>query len=102
MKIFVVLFVLMSITVIVAEEVTFFWDINHQGASINKRVSHKCKNLREFADKISSVNTQGHCIYVYRRYNCKGRHASIAPGTSCHSDFKDCDMNDHVRSVKLC
>lgn len=54
------------------------------------------------SDKASSVNTHGSCIRVYRHYNCQGYKKEIKPGTGCHSNWADCDFDDHIRSVSGC
>jgi len=50
----------------------------------------------------SSVDTDGACIFVFLQDNCQGSTVKIAPGTGCHSNFKDCGINDSVASYKLC
>lgn len=91
------------ITNVLTERVTFWSDFNFSGEEYHiDMVYGKCYKLGISNDRISSMSTQGTCVNLYTRDDCFGGNFRLEPGSSCHSNFGDCDMNDRISSVRLC
>lgn len=82
--------------------ITFYEHAQFKGRSDSPNLSKRCHNLDYFNNRISSINTNGKCVKVFDSPNCRGKSRSIAPGTNCHKNLKDCGMNDLVSSMRIC
>lgn len=88
---------------VVSERVTLWSDFNFSGEEYHiDMVSGKCYKLGISNDRISSMNTRGACVNLYTRDDCFGETFRLEPGSSCHQNFGECDMNDRISSVRLC
>ncbi|KAF8366579.1 hypothetical protein PRIPAC_84408 [Pristionchus pacificus] len=75
-----------------------FWD-----GRVHRVVSDECEDIpMKMKDEISSLNTHGTCIFIYKKRGCSGDWAVIAPGTYGHSNLKDISFDDIVRSIGPC
>lgn len=59
-------------------------------------------------DRISSVDTHGHCVIMWEHKNCKGDYMELPSGVGCSRDFQRYEMKDgrswdsKVSSVSAC
>lgn len=91
------------ITNVVSERVTFWSDVNFNGEEYHIEMVHgQCYKLGISNDRMSSMDTHGACVNLYTREDCFGGTFRLEPGSSCHQNFGDCDMNDRISSVRLC
>lgn len=79
-------------------DVKFFEHVLFQGESVLVSIHHsnQCVNL---GPHLSSIDTYGREIIGYPSSDCEGSAFSIP--NSCHDDFRKCDLNDKVLSIKL-
>lgn len=99
-----VVILIFAITFFVVDSafITFYEHAHFKGRSDSPNLSKKCHNLDSFNNRISSINTNGKCVKVFVSPNCRGRSRSIAPGTNCHNNLKECGMNDLISSMRIC
>lgn len=91
------------ITNVVSERVTFWSDVNFSGEEYHIEMAYgQCYKLGISNDRMSSMDTHGACVNLYTREDCFGGTFRLEPGSSCHRNFGDCDMNDRISSVRLC
>jgi len=96
---FVIAFVLSSVVLsaLSGEAVTIYKDKHHSGTSskINFLFS-KCVDFESnMRDQVSSINTQGECVILWFRSDCRGYYARIAPGTKNHHDLSQVFFNNN-------
>ncbi|UJR19054.1 hypothetical protein I4U23_022185 [Adineta vaga] len=80
---------------------------NHHGMKLVDRSlgdhDGTCFNVEGWAnDRASSVNTHGSCFMLFEHHSCHGGSMEAAPGTPCHSNFRECNFNDKLTSYRLC
>src|SRR5438874_1841352 len=104
-------------------KVNLYADANHSGATILVHNFDGCLNLdkvslwgsdipyhggfgapatsRSAEDIVSSIDTKGNCVLVYRGRDCKEYAGQIKPGSGCHSNWGDseCGFNDEISSI---
>ncbi|CAL8110286.1 unnamed protein product [Orchesella dallaii] len=87
-----------------AAVITVYDDVDGGGASYNVEISPgHCTNLPgDWNDRISSINTQGHCAIGYEHGDCGGRGERFAPGTPHHGHLTNLNFNDAITSFKQC
>ncbi|CAL8116373.1 unnamed protein product [Orchesella dallaii] len=87
-----------------AEKVVFYEHANFEGSYFTVTINgNGCYNFpSNWNDRISSINTQGHCIIASENGDCTGKSERIAPGTPSHSHLSAFDFNDLISSFKLC
>lgn len=63
-----------------------------------------CSNFDQtyFNDKVSSIDTRGHCYYLYEDARCQGNSVLVEPGTRGHYDLHELNFNDLASSLRRC
>ncbi|CAG7820117.1 unnamed protein product [Allacma fusca] len=82
--------------------IDLFDDENHKGYITSLEVGNSCVNLGYGKKLVSSVDTHGDCVLLYKLVNCKGDSVRVAPGTQHHNDLNMLDINDAVVSLIAC
>lgn len=83
--------------------VTFWSDSDFHGDEFHIEMQHgQCYKLGISNDRMSSMDTHGQCVDLYTRDDCNGGMFRLEPGSECHRNFGNCDMNDRISSVRLC
>lgn len=85
------------------EKITFYMDINYSGRQMTMNMqSGVCYNFAQYKKQISSIQTYGGCILLYREKNCHKGVYKFEGGSSCNQDLTYCQMNDMAESAQLC
>lgn len=93
----------LCITNVLTERVTFWSDANFNGEEYHIEMDYgQCYKLGISNDRMSSMDTHGACVNLYTREDCFGGTFRLEPGSQCHRNFGDCDINDRISSVRLC
>lgn len=82
--------------------ITYYIDANFKKFGGTVDLTKQCYNMPRDNDKMSSINTGGACVEIFVNNNCNGYSYRVSPGTTCHSNLKQCGMNDKVSSLRLC
>lgn len=70
---------------------------------IQKEEMDNCYSLdKTWQDSISSINSHGSCLDVYKEENCGGNASYIYPGTPSHNILEDVELDDVIKSFRLC
>lgn len=106
MKSLLVLFTIYLINVQITEaaEIVFWSNTEFGGERYHVNMERgKCYKLGVSNDRISSMDTNGHCVDLYTRNDCFGGNFRLGGQTAaCHRNFGECDMNDKISSLRLC
>lgn len=80
------------------------YDNNWQeGLLIEYKDVCQCTNLPNYAnDKVSSVNTHGHCVKLYSDKNCGGKMVELDVASGSHGDLQAIAFNDVTSSINVC
>lgn len=64
----------------------------------------RCYDFSFFNDRISSINSHGHCVNLYADRGCRGDSLTIRPGSASHNDLRadNVDFNDKTSSLRFC
>lgn len=90
-------------TIVVGNVITFWSDVDFRGDEFHIEMDHgHCYKLGISNDRMSSMDTNGQCVDLYTRDDCNGGMFRLEPGSACHRNFGNCDMNDRISSVRLC
>ncbi|KAI1290405.1 hypothetical protein HDE_09198 [Halotydeus destructor] len=55
-----------------------------------------------FNDKASSIDTRGHCFYLYEDAHCQGRNARVDRNSAGQADLSELGFNDNASSLRSC
>lgn len=89
--------------VVHAERITFWADVDNQGESVHIEMEHgQCIGIEMPSDELVSLNSYGKCVELYTRDDCMGGKFRLDHDSPCHRSLGDCDINDRVRSMRLC
>ncbi|CAL8110277.1 unnamed protein product [Orchesella dallaii] len=101
---FLLAIVLLVVVSSFAAVITVYDDVHGSGASYNVEISPgHCTNLPgHWNDRISSINTHGHCAIGYEHGHCSGRGERFSPGTPHHGYLPNLGFNDAITSFKQC
>lgn len=61
-----------------------------------------CIDLTIFDKLISSINTHGNCVKIYKDFGCQGEYRLVRPGSEGHNNLGAIDFNDRTSSLSRC
>lgn len=85
--------------------VTYYEHVYFGGASDTVKLkSGRCFNLNSkfFYNSISSINTNGACVILFKDQNCSGESITVKPGSNGDNNLDVLHFNDKTSSMKLC
>ncbi|ODM88245.1 Villin-1, partial [Orchesella cincta] len=92
-----------------AKQIILYEDSVFQGATYNVTRFYKlgmfvrCFDLpSNWHDRVSSINTNGNCVYAWTLPGCSGKHLHVAPGTPSHYSLSELRFDNQIQSVEQC